>query len=291
MLFFFLCSSFKNVEMVVSKSYHGSGVITILIMFEVQDLLRFFFFCSSFANFLPFSFSSLLQFTVYVCISETKDENPLLDSRFPDVSGKGRGYQIEAYNGGTEQWPDLRKISVWQTVSALEQEFREKAAQFAAQSKSTPGQTNFTAELDEQEKEDDELPSSTSTLLKADEKRSSTPGEEKGAVVVVAQEKAAIPVSATTAVINSNTAVAAGNESKTFKQEIEPAVTTTTSSSAPSFNKDTILDFKSESKNPLDDSTMKIRQALPHHIPKMDGLGAKLGEIRKNLGDGVRETK
>jgi hypothetical protein len=174
-------------------------------------------------------------------------------------------------------------------VSALEQEFREKAAQFAAQSKSTPGQTNFTAELDEQEKEDDEFPSSTSALLKADEKGSSTPGEEKGAVVVVAQEKAAVPV---TTAINSTTTAGAGNESKTFKQEIEPAVTTTSSSSTPAINKDTpILDFKSESKNPLDDSTMKIRQALPHHIPKMDGLGAKLGEIRKNLGDGVRRKE
>ena len=84
----------KNVEMIVSKCYHGSGIITIMIIFE---------------------------FTVYVSISETKYENPLLDSRFPDVSGKGRGYQIEAYNSGTDDWDELRKVSVWQTVGALEQ--------------------------------------------------------------------------------------------------------------------------------------------------------------------------
>ena len=48
-------------------------------------------------------------------------ENPLLDSRFPDVSGKGRGYQIQALKNGLPEWPELRKISVWQTVSALEE--------------------------------------------------------------------------------------------------------------------------------------------------------------------------
>ena len=45
----------------------------------------------------------------------------MLDSSFPDVSGKGRGYQIQAYAEGTPDWPELRKVSVWQTVGALEQ--------------------------------------------------------------------------------------------------------------------------------------------------------------------------
>lgn len=51
---------------------------------------------------------------------DSDGENPLLDSRFPDVSGKGRGYQIHAFPAGTEDWPSLRKVSVWQTVGALE---------------------------------------------------------------------------------------------------------------------------------------------------------------------------
>jgi hypothetical protein len=58
---------------------------------------------------------------VYVSVLDGSSENPLLDSRFPDVSGKGRGYQIQAYNEGIPDWPSLRKISVWQTVGALEQ--------------------------------------------------------------------------------------------------------------------------------------------------------------------------
>ena len=48
-------------------------------------------------------------------------ENPLLDSRFPDVSGKGRGYQIQTLKAGLPEWPELRKVSIWQTVGALEE--------------------------------------------------------------------------------------------------------------------------------------------------------------------------
>lgn len=61
-------------------------------------------------------------------VVEGGNENPLLDSRFPDVSAKGRGYQLQAYDNGLEGWPSLRKITIWQTVDSLEQEFRDRAA-------------------------------------------------------------------------------------------------------------------------------------------------------------------
>lgn len=56
-------------------------------------------------------------------VLESTGENPLLDSRFPDVSGKGRGYQLQAFNEGVDEWPELRKLSIWQTIGALEQVF------------------------------------------------------------------------------------------------------------------------------------------------------------------------
>ena len=62
-------------ELVANKSYHASGIITVTIIFE---------------------------HTVYVCVLDGSNENPLLDSRFPDISGKGRGYQIQAYTDGIE---------------------------------------------------------------------------------------------------------------------------------------------------------------------------------------------
>ena len=64
---------------------------------------------------------SVMQNTIYVSLLEGDQENPLLDSRFPDVSGKGRGYLIQAFPTGLPEWEELRKISIWQTVSALEQ--------------------------------------------------------------------------------------------------------------------------------------------------------------------------
>ena len=68
----------------------------------------------------------------YVCVSDGSCENPLLDSKFPDVSGKGRGYQINNFDVvGHPRWRALKKVSVWQTVNALEQEFRDRAAQGA----------------------------------------------------------------------------------------------------------------------------------------------------------------
>lgn len=78
----------------MTKCYHSSGIITMVIIF---------------------------QFNIYVSVLETNGENPLLDSRFPDVSGKGRGYQLSACSNGLPNWPTLRKVSIWQTVSALEQ--------------------------------------------------------------------------------------------------------------------------------------------------------------------------
>ena len=63
----------------------------------------------------------IFQHTIYVTILDGDKEHPLLDSRFPDVSGKGRGYQIQSCPEGLSDWEELRKVSVWQTVGALEQ--------------------------------------------------------------------------------------------------------------------------------------------------------------------------
>jgi hypothetical protein len=107
-------------ELVASKTYHASGIVTITVVF--QD-------------------------TIYVSLLDASTENPLLDSRFPDVSGKGRGYQVHSYPLGAPDWPALRKVSVWQTIAALEAEFRERAAALAqaktaddaAETSSNPG--------------------------------------------------------------------------------------------------------------------------------------------------------
>jgi hypothetical protein len=76
---------------------------------------------------LPLPRTASLQKTIYVTIAEGGEENPLLDSKFPDVSAKGRGYQLHSYPEGVEGWDQLRKVTIWQTVSALEEEFKDRA--------------------------------------------------------------------------------------------------------------------------------------------------------------------
>ena len=48
---------FRNIDFVASKSYHASGIITVVIAFEG---------------------------CFYVTVSDGQQENPLLDSKFPD---------------------------------------------------------------------------------------------------------------------------------------------------------------------------------------------------------------
>jgi hypothetical protein len=75
------------------------------------------------------------QNNVYVGVQEVADDNPLLDSKFPDISGKGRGYQLQCYDNGIPGWTTLRKVSIWQTVAALEGEFRERSLTLLNQAK------------------------------------------------------------------------------------------------------------------------------------------------------------
>lgn len=61
-------------------------------------------------------------------------------SRFPNVSTKGRGYQIRAMANGVEGWEELRKVSVWQTAAALQLEMEAKMikARISGRNKNSP---------------------------------------------------------------------------------------------------------------------------------------------------------
>jgi len=73
---------YEEVELVASKHYHPTGVVTINIYHKG---------------------------IYYVILSDGESEQPLLDSRSPDVSEKGRGYQLQSYPEGVEGWKELRK--------------------------------------------------------------------------------------------------------------------------------------------------------------------------------------
>lgn len=211
------------------------------------------------------------------------NENPLLDSRFPDISGKGRGYQIATYPTGRMGWPSLRKVSVWQTVGALEQEFRERASQYAQSKQLSLGeQADENLEAQPQEKETDfvmadakssplEVADKENPIDKviapqetvsdrldgspsADEKRSS--GSRSPTSSAGAQQKIQFDRSPTM----DDAAVLAGSKSSPGEEPSEPR------------------------------RTGLADVARPHHIPKLDGLSNRLDDIKKKLGSGVSST-
>uniref|UniRef100_A0A6U1P8Q3 Uncharacterized protein n=1 Tax=Fibrocapsa japonica TaxID=94617 RepID=A0A6U1P8Q3_9STRA len=100
---------FKDVEVIASKCYHAQGVIMITVYY---------------------------QRTIYVVVQEGTNEQPLLDSRFPDVSSRGRGYQVKSYDSGRDGWEQLRKVSIWQTQASLQAEIQQREQQAKEQFKS-----------------------------------------------------------------------------------------------------------------------------------------------------------
>jgi hypothetical protein len=67
------------------------------------------------------------------------------------------------------------------------------------------------------------------------------------------------------------------------------AVPAVSSAASPSSSSSSVLDMKSDSKTPSSDQPalqpLRMKQALPHHLPKLEH---KLGEIKNSLGEGVR---
>ncbi|GMH46549.1 hypothetical protein TrRE_jg8835 [Triparma retinervis] len=123
----------KNVELMCTKSYTPNGLVTICIYFGG---------------------------VYYLSLQEGGGEQPLLDSKFPNVAGKGRGYQIRSYSSGVEGWDSLRKVSIWQTQSAMQEEMEariDKAADAEAKSGTSFGSAVLITEARNAKMVDDEL--------------------------------------------------------------------------------------------------------------------------------------
>lgn len=262
---------FDNVDLVASKTYHASGIITITIVF---------------------------QESIYVTVLDGTNENPLLDSRFPDVSGKGRGYQLASYQDGISDWPALRKVTVWQTVSALEEEFRERVSKFAQEKKkekeeldpdgsTSAGDKYLDSEksLGEEEDSDDRNidapPSRTGPSLVADEKHSSSSPSSSSSSASLAGNGGRSLVDRKdhdlTATLDEAVRVAAANNAASSK--------TSGSGTGTGANDAENEDGSSSSSSSFRNVRNISSVARPHHIPKLDSLSNKLGDIKKTLGN------
>ncbi|KAJ0407299.1 hypothetical protein ATCC90586_002227 [Pythium insidiosum] len=59
------------------------------------------------------------DFTFYVYVENGEDEQPLLDTCFPDVSFQKEGVQLKTYKKGVPGCPELRRVSLWKVVNEL----------------------------------------------------------------------------------------------------------------------------------------------------------------------------
>ena len=78
-------TALRHVELFASKAYHSRGVVSVALYHRG---------------------------TWYLALDEG-DDFPLLDSKFPDLSKKGRGYNVRYYPGGVRGLPELRKMALW----------------------------------------------------------------------------------------------------------------------------------------------------------------------------------
>jgi hypothetical protein len=244
-------------ELIASKVYHPSGIITVTLLF---------------------------QKVIYVTVMEGGEENPLLDSRFPDVSAKGRGYQLQSYPEGIDGWAELRRVTIWQTVAALEQEFRDRAARLAEAKKHTdasPGTADYgnsaSAEASpEEENISDEKPGDIARKITRirdaggfeDRRDESAPGNVFDEDFDIAEGKSLSPRSE---------AASKKSAASLAKGEDGPVA-------APAKGVDDSAPTKGE---PGNDSPSRFSVARPHHIPKMESLSKKLDQIRMEMGDEV----
>eukprot|EP01033_Poteriospumella_lacustris_P009170 gene9170-6598_t len=238
-----LATKLNNIEMIVTKAYYPSGIVTMTIFFQA---------------------------TVYVCVLEAAGENPLLDSRFPDISGKGRGYQLEAFGDGTEDWPELRKVSIWQTIGALEQEFKDKAASLADAKRATDERV-AARELSADELRDtnDEAAGAKDV---ADRSAAAGPSDAKHSEAEAKRADDASPVA---------TAHHHAHHAHQHAAVAEPAADDKLAAPSTGSPAKPLAGDKAAAEALF----LRPKQALPHHLPKLDSLSHKLDDIRKTMGD------
>ena len=219
---------------------------------------------------------------------EGGEENPLLDSRFPDVSAKGRGYQLQSYPEGVDKWPSLRRVTIWQTVAALEQEFRDRAARLAEAKKTieTGGGESSSEQINPEEAPASKAVTSTPTGAKATLTRNchsfADRIEDAGTVFddefdIAEGKKVSTPKPA---VKGSTADVPRSNSMSDFTSSSKAGVDLKGESPAQS-------PVKGESSSPVSRFTV----ARPHHLPKMDSLSKKLDQIRAEMGEEVNVVR
>ncbi|KAJ1447725.1 hypothetical protein M885DRAFT_541742 [Pelagophyceae sp. CCMP2097] len=240
--------AFKNVDLVASKCYTPSGVVVVAIFY---------------------------QSTLYVVLSETAGEQPLLDSRFPDVSSKGRGYLVASYAQGVPEWPQLRKVSIWQTAAAMKAEIdAATAAQGAkgAEAPATPAAPKPSPSAAAPAKDDDDAVARPRASASPTARAARSPTAKATPEDDVESRS---PFSLQAQAIHDPAFQAKREQDRKESGDAPPDRTSE------------LLQAQPKKKNPLLAALQPMNRAkvaAPHHVPPVQGLGANLAKVRAQLG-------
>lgn len=142
-------------EAIASKIYMG-GVVLVMLYFD---------------------------YTFYVYVESSEEEQPLLDTNFPDITFQKQGVQLKTYSRGVGGFAELRRLSLWKVVNEFADDDHDDQPLVECVSKTTK-----TKAL------------SGGTVLHADAKQSerqreedAKSGEEKAARLVETARKTSLP--------------------------------------------------------------------------------------------------
>ncbi len=88
-------SMFKDINVIATKCYEGEIITT----------------------------STYFEGTFYFALNMMDGEHKLLDSEFPSIT-QGRGYLLKSYKHGLDEWPILRKMTIWQNAETVDAELQ-----------------------------------------------------------------------------------------------------------------------------------------------------------------------
>lgn len=248
-----------------------------------------------------------VQKVIYVTVMEGGEENPLLDSRFPDVSAKGRGYQLHSYPEGIEGWPELRRVTIWQTVAALEQEFRDRAARLAEAKKhvdASPSTADYgnnaasEATPEEENISDEKIGDIARKITRVRDRPGFEDRRDESAAPNVFDED--YDIAEGKCLSPRGTASPQPSSKKGERGSVSRAASTpefgasvkgedgpVSGSVASAKGVDDAAVHSSAKGGPDSESPSRFSVARPHHIPKMESLSKKLDQIRMEMGEEV----
>ncbi|GMF10790.1 unnamed protein product [Phytophthora lilii] len=101
------------------------------------------------------------DYTFYVYLENGEEEQPLLDTNFPDVSLQKEGIQLKTYRNGVRGCEELRRISLWKVENEFADEDEEEDAA-AVDCITSRNKCQFRADSKEENRREEDVKSSTS---------------------------------------------------------------------------------------------------------------------------------